>query len=152
MTSVADHAATAKALGDLLAAFDSEVRRAAITAHADAVKQAVATPGVTLGEMKIPGQSLMPRELLEARRCSIEFDVTLRDNGVSLSKRHRLGCGGSRARVRMEWEASGAPEATALVRTRAEAKVDKQPWTSLDPAAPIGTKADGPTNDKGDGE
>lgn len=127
-------------LGDLISAIDSEMRAASVRAHNRTVQLLSQMEAAQIGGVEVHPASLIPREVLGSRRVALEFELTMRDNGVSLSRAHRFGVG-SGARVKMEWEADEAPEATALVRTSAEADLNKRlkavDWTPLQPATPI---------------
>ena len=120
---------TNKQLGDLLAEIDAQVREAAVHAHDAVLKKIAKTEPLTLGEIEIPREALLPRDVLELDKAALEFDLYMRDNGVSLSRGFRLSCGGTKATVKMEWKSVPAPEVTSLVRTKCETKIHETPLT-----------------------
>ena len=123
-----------KELGELLAEIDAQVREAGVKAHARVLKEVARIEGVKLGDVAIPPEALAPRDLFEASRIGLEFEVALRDGSASLSKK----CIGQKAKVTMEWKTVPAPEATSLLRVHAEAEVDSRvrtiEWSSMTPA------------------
>ena len=125
-------------LGKLVAAIDSQIRLATIKAHADAIKAIAELQDVSFGDFTIPARALAPRELFEASSIALEFTLRLRDDSASLSTgKVRRG----NAKLSIQWKATPAPEAAALVRVKAEATVDQRlrtvKWTELTPATPV---------------
>lgn len=126
-------------LGSLVANIDGQIRRAGIKAHAAALVEAAKTGPLTVGGVEIDGSALVPRDLLEARRLSLDLNIVVSDDRVSLRKPGI--CGGNVGTLKIEWEAVAAPEATALVRTKAEltldGKLDTVPMRDIEPATPV---------------
>ena len=84
-------------LGDLLTSIDSQVRESAVRAHSAVLEEIAKIKSLQIDDIKIQCKALLPHEILETSRISMEFDVDLRDNGVSLFRRYKLSCGGTRA-------------------------------------------------------
>lgn len=126
--------AAANDLGDLLTAIDGQVRESALRAHLHVIDILEKTPDAQIGQVPLRRETLLPREVMTPRRLRFKVDMTLRDNGASLSRAHRLGCG-VRAEVEYEWCADDAPESTAIVRTAAELELGRTiksvPWIKL---------------------
>ena len=124
-----------KSLGNLLAAIDSQVRIAALRAHCSVVKEMERVESAKVASQEIPPDALLPRDVLATKRIAMKLDVFMRDDRVSLTR----GCigGGTPATIEIEWEAQPAPEATALIRTRAEARIASVEWTAIDPAEKV---------------
>ena len=106
-------------LSALLEAIDRSVRSAGVRAHEHVITEIARVEGKKIGDVEIPADALIPRDILEAKRTAMEFEVLLTKDGVAFSK-GLMKCG-STIKVSMEWEAVPAPEATSLVRTKAEA-------------------------------
>ena len=136
-----------KELGDIIAEIDSQIRQAGIRAHTAVLREVAGLDGMQIGGIRIPRQALIPRDLFETKRVAMEFDVLLQEKGASLESRRRTCRAGTVARLSMEWESVPAPEATALIRTRAELKLDHDlksiPWSELDPTEPTKEGGDG---------
>ena len=119
----AEHPGMAE-LGELLAAMDYQVRQSALRAHCALLEDVAKIQSLTIGDVTIPREALLPADLHKMTKIAFEFEVFLRNNGASLSK--TIFKGGTSAKICMEWEAAPAPEATALVRTKAETVFAKQ--------------------------
>ena len=111
----------------MLASIDAQVRTAAVAAHYEALR-AIAAGGapVTVGGVVIPAESSWPREVLAAECVELEFDLFMRDDGVSLNRPHRWAGGGTTGRIKIKWESVAVPESNALVRTATEAVVARE--------------------------
>ena len=109
-----------QSLTDLIEGIDTAVRVGAARAHCNVLEELAKIKPVKIGDVELPAASLMPRDLFQSKALKMEFDVWLTNDGVSLEKRRRPCAGGSKGKLVIEWEAVLAPEATALVRTKAE--------------------------------
>ena len=127
-------------LGNLLTAIDSQFRESAVRAHMDVVQMITNLDPAQIDQIGLNPASLIPREVMGPKRIKFDFELTLRNNGVSLSRAYKLGCG-VKGKVSYEWGAEAAPEATALIRTSAEADLNKRlkvvEWTEIKPSKPI---------------
>ena len=107
----------------LLESIDSQVRVAAVRAHTAVLMELAKTKAAKIVDVEIPANALIPDKLMREERIGMKFDVWLRDNGVSLTRGFLFGSSGTKATIEMEWVAAPAPEATSLVRTKAESKL-----------------------------
>ena len=109
-------------IGSLVGSIDGQVRAAAVLGHRTMLQTMGTVGTVQVAGLDVPAAAALPSETLAVRRVKLSFDLRMFDDGV------KLGCrvGGCPGKLVMEWEATAAPEATALLRTRAELTVAKE--------------------------
>lgn len=115
-----------RTLEELLTELDSQLRISAVNAHKAVLEVFAKTEATQIGDIHIPAEALMPRELLEPKKIVLEVDCTMYDDHVELTRNHLFASNGSKAKLIIEWESTAAPEATSLVRTKAEIKMAKE--------------------------
>ena len=111
---------------ELLEALDTSVRIASINAYQAALTRLATGPSLTLSGIKLPWESLLPRETLQPTRIALSLPLSFTRRSVSLSPTSGIFHQRQRATLRIAWKRTLAPEGSSLVRTKAELEISKK--------------------------